>query len=237
VNDFDGAVAMLPRNDNYGTKEHSETMEKSLMQAIRERRATPSFDGSPIPSADLLKILDAGLRAPSGYNIQPWRFVVVQSPEQKKRLRAAAYNQGKVEEASAVIVACGDADGWRKDLELMLQQGLAGGMPESYADQARSSVPKFLSGFSSTQMKGWLNKMVMIAFTHMLLMAEVMGYDTAPMEGFEQDKVHEVLRLPLSYHVVALLGIGHLTGADKYDGGRFEMSHTVFGEEFGKPLK
>ena len=32
-----------------------------------------------------------------------------------------------------------------------------------------------------------------------LLMAEVMGYDTAPMEGFEQDKVHEVLRLPMSY--------------------------------------
>jgi nitroreductase len=212
-------------------------MEKSLSQAIRERRATPSFDGSPIPAADLVKILDAGLHAPSGHNLQPWRFVVVQSPEQKKRLREAAYNQGKVEEASAVIVACGDADGWRKDLDLILQSGLAGGMQESYAELARERVPKYLSSFSSIQMKGWLNKMVMIAVTHMMLMAEVMGYDTAPMEGFEQDKVHEVLRLPLSYHVVALLGIGHLKGTDKYDGGRFEMAHTVFGEEFGKPLK
>ncbi len=79
--------------------------------------------------------------------------------------------------------------------------------------------------------------MVMIAVTHMMLMAEVMGYDTAPMEGFEQEKMHEVLRLPLSYHVVALLGVGHMTGADKYDGGRFDMGHTVFGEEFGKSLK
>jgi len=68
-------------------------------------------------------------------------------------------------------------------------------------------------------------------------MAEVIGYDTAPMEGFEQDKVHEVLRLPLSYWVVALLAVGHLKGADKFEGGRFDMSHTVFGEEFGKPLK
>jgi nitroreductase len=211
--------------------------EKTLEQAIATRRATPSFDGTPIPPEDLRRILDAGLHAPSGYNIQPWRFVVVQSPEQKKRLRAASYNQAKVEEASAVIVACGDADGWRKDFEMVLQQGLAGGMTESYADQARSSVPKFLSSFNSDQMKGWLNKMVMLAFTHMLLMAEVMGYDTAPMEGFEQDKVHEVLRLPLSYWVVALLGVGHLQGTDKFDGGRFEMAHTVFGEEFGKPLK
>jgi nitroreductase len=46
----------------------------------------------------------------------------------------------------------------------------------------------------------------------MMLMAEVLGYDTAPMEGFEQDKVCETLRLPMSYWVVALLAIGHLKG-------------------------
>jgi nitroreductase len=210
---------------------------KTLSQAIQERRATPSFDGAPIPAEDLKQILEAGLNAPSGYNMQPWRFIVVQSAEQKKRLRAASYNQAKVEEASAVIVACGDADGWRKDLDLMLQLGREGGMPESYAAQARSSVPNYLSSFSSEQMRAWLNKQVMLAFTHMLLMAEVMGYDTAPMEGFEQDKVHEVLRLPLSYWVVALLAVGHMNGTDKFHGGRFEMGHTVFGEEFGKPLK
>ena len=106
-----------------------------------------------------------------------------------------------------------------------------------YLAQARSSVTNYLSGFSNDQMHGWLKKMVMIAFTHMMLMAEVMGYDTAPMEGFEQDRVHEVLRLPLSYWVVALLAIGHAKGPDKFYGGRFELGHTVFGEEFGKPLK
>ena len=211
--------------------------EKSLSAVIRNRRATPSFDGTPMPAEDLKRIIDAGLHAPSGYNLQPWRFIVVQSLEQKKKLRAASYNQGKVEEASVVIVACGDADGWRKDLDLMLQQGREGGMPESYAEQARSSVPNYMSSFSQEQMHGWLNKHVMLAFTHMLLMAEVLGYDTAPMEGFEQDKIHEALRLPLSYWVVGLLAIGHIKGPDKFDGGRFEMSHTVFGEEFGKPLK
>jgi nitroreductase len=186
----------------------------------------------------LKQILEAGLSAPSGYNMQPWRFVVVQSDEQKKRLRGASYNQAKVEEASAVIVACGDADGWRnRDLDLMLKMGLERGMPEGYAAQAKTSVANFLSSFTSEQMHGWLNKHVMIALTHMMLMAEVMGYDTAPMEGFEQDKVHEVLRLPMSYWVVALLGIGHLKGTDKYNGGRFDMAHTVFGEEYGKPLK
>ncbi len=211
--------------------------QKSLAQAIRERRSTPSFTGEPIPSSDLRQILDAGLHAPSGYNMQPWRFVVVQHAEQRKRLRAASYNQAKVEEASAVIVACGDRDGWRKDLDEMLRMGRAGGMPESYAAQAENSVPAYLSGFSELQMTGWLNKQVMLAFTSMMLMAEVLGYDTAPMEGFEQQKVCETLKLPLSYWVVSLLAIGHLRGPDKFDGGRFAMTHTVFGEEFGKPLK
>jgi nitroreductase len=210
---------------------------KSLSDVIRDRRATPSFDGTPMPAEDLRQVLEAGLRSPSGYNMQPWRFVVVQAPEQKRRLRAASYNQAKVEEASAVIVACGDMDGWRKDLEMMIEMGLAGGMPESYAAQARGSVSNYLSSFTPDQMKGWLNKMVMLAFTHMMLMAESLGYDTAPMEGFEQEKVHEVLRLPLSYWVVALLGVGHMKGADKFDGGRFPMGHTVFGEEYGKALK
>jgi nitroreductase len=211
--------------------------QKSLAQAVHDRRATPSFDGEPLPAADLRQILDAGLHAPSGYNMQPWRFVVVQHPEQRKRLRAASYNQAKVEEASAVIVACGDRDGWRRDLDEMLRLGRAGGMPESYAAQAAATVPNYLSGFSEEQMTGWLNKQVTIAVTSMMWMAEVMGYDTAPMEGFEQQKVCETLRLPMSYWVVSLLAIGRLKGPDKFDGGRFDISHTVFAEEYGKPLK
>src|SRR5271156_3832039 len=132
--------------------------EKTLTQAIAQRRASPSFDGASIPNEDLKKILDAGLHAPSGYNMQPWRFIVVQQPEQRRRLRAASYNQAKVEEASAVIVACGDRDGWRRDLEEMLRMGRAGGMPESYAAQAAANVPVYLSSFSHDEMSGWLNK-------------------------------------------------------------------------------
>ncbi len=211
-------------------------MEKTLTQAIKERRATGSFDGRPIPEQDLKRILEAGLAAPSGYNLQPWRFVVVRNPDQLRRLRGASYNQAKVEEASAVIVACGDADGWRSgDLEEMLRMGREGGMTENYADQAKNTIPNYLSNHPDLPM--WLNRHVMIAFTSMMLMAEVLGYDTAPMEGFEEEKVREVLRLPLSYTVVALLALGHLKGNDKFYGGRFSMARTVFADEYGKPIK
>jgi nitroreductase len=214
----------------------SQLKEKPLSQAIAERRETPSFDGVPIPDSDLRKILLAGLQAPSGYNLQPWRFVVVRNAEQKKRLRAASYNQAKVEEASVVIAASGDADGWRHgDLDEMLRLGREGGIPENYAEQAKAAIPNYLTNHPN--LTAWLNRHVMLAFTHMLLMAEVLGYDTASVEGYEEEKVREVLKLPLSYAVVALLGIGHLKGPDKFNGGRFDMARTVFAEEYRKPLK
>lgn len=210
---------------------------KSLQDAIRERRSTPSFDGSEMPPEDIRAILEAGLAAPSGYNVQPWRFIVVQSPEQKKRLRAACFNQAKVEEASVVIACCGDADSWRRDADEIVRMGLSGGMSEGYASQLKSYVESYLLSLNTDQMHGWLNKQVTYAATYMLLTAEAMGYDTAAMEGFEEEAVREALRLPLSYWVVSLLAIGHLKGPDKYFGGRFDLNHTCFAEEFGKPLK
>lgn len=210
-------------------------IEKELSHAIAERRATPSFTGEPIPGEDLRRILLAGLQAPSGFNMQPWRFIVVHTPEQRRRLRAACFNQGKVEEASAVIVACGDLAGWRNgDLEEMFRMGLANGMPEKYMDLARNSIPQYLEHHPN--LEAWLNRHVMIAVTTMMWMAEVMGYDTAPMEGYEQEKVVELLKLPASYRVVALLGLGHRKGEDKYFGGRFAPSRLVFDDEFDKPL-
>lgn len=209
--------------------------EKPLSEVIEQRRATPSFDGKPIPDADLKKILEAGLKMPSGYNLQPWRFVVVRTPEQRRRLRSASYNQAKVEEASAVIVACGDKDGWRTDMDEMIRMGRENGMTENYAEGARASIPNYLGNHPN--LTAWLNRHVMLAFTAMLLMAEALGYDTAPMEGFEADKVCQVLNLPISYEVVALLAIGHLKGPDKFNGGRFSMARTVFDGEYGKPIK
>lgn len=211
-------------------------MEKTLSQILQDRRATPSFDNSPIADAELEQILSAGTQAPSAYNLQPWRFIVVRSEDGKHRLRGACFNQAKVEEASVVIVACGDADGWRNgDLDEMLRLGRQGGMSESYAEQAKATIPNYLGNHPNLPM--WLNRQVMFAFTHMMLMAEGLGFDTAPMEGFEEQKVKEYLKLPLSYTVVALLAIGRLKGADKFSGGRFNMGRTVYGEEFGKPLR
>jgi nitroreductase len=218
--------------------------EKPLSRAIEERRATPSFLADPVPETDLKKILQAGLSAPSAYNLQPWRFVVVREPEQRARLRAAAMKQLKVEEAPAVIVACADLAGWRSgDVDEIIRLAQQHG----YGDEARyASMRKNIAAFfgSSAGNAGglapdyavWANRQTMIAFTTMMWMAEVLGYDTAPMEGFYEDQVKATLGIPDHARVVALLAIGRRKGEDKRFGGRFTMQHTVFAEEWGAPI-
>ena len=214
----------------------SASSERPFLQIVAERRATSSFDSAPVPDEDLQAILTAGLQAPSSYNLQPWRFVVVRSLDGRRRLRAACFNQGKVEEAPLVIAACGDADGWRTgDLEEMLRMGRAGGMPESFLEQMRSNVPEYLGAHPN--LAAWLNRQVALAFATMMWAAESLGYNTAPMEGFDAVKMRAALKLPLSYQPVALLAVGRSKGQGKYNGGRFSPARTVFDEEYGKPLR
>jgi nitroreductase len=217
--------------------------EKALSQAIKDRRATPSFSSDPVPENDLKKILEAGISAPSAYNLQPWRFVVVREKKQRARLRQAAMKQPKVEEAPVVIVACADLEGWRNgDLDeiIRLAQQHGYGDESRYAGM-RKNIANFFSapgnaGGLAPDFAVWANRQTMIAFTTMMWMAEVLGYDTAPMEGFHEDQVKATLGIPTHIRVVALLAIGHIKGEDKRFAGRFAMQRTVFVEKWGSPI-
>lgn len=225
------------------TQVSDSSSEKTLSQAIKDRRATPGFLSDPVPENDLKKILEAGLSAPSAYNLQPWRFVVVREIEQRAQLRQAAMNQLKVGEAPVVIVACADLEGWRSgDLDEIIRLAQQHG----YGDEARyASMRKNIANFFSAPGNAgglapdfavWANRQTMIAFTTMMWMAEVLGYDTAPMEGFYEDQVKATLGIPAQVRVVALLAIGHRKGEDKLFAGRFAMQRTVFAEKWGNPI-
>src|SRR3954470_14981926 len=210
------------------------TEQTSLLHTIRHRRATPDFEATPVPDHDLKEIINAGLLAPSGYNLQPWRFVVVRDAAQRKALRGAAFGQPKVESAPVVIVATAALKAWREgDLEKVLALSAEHGFTKQQNDGMRQAVEGALSqppgdvcGWGP-DWAVWGNRQVMIAFTHMMLMAESLGYDTAPMEGFVESQVKQVLSIPQQdVRVVALLAVGKLKGKDKPFAGRFPMEYT-----------
>ena len=95
---------------------------KPLTQALLERRATPHFKEDPVPREYLQAILRFGTQAPSGYNLQPWRFIVVRKKENRERLRTAAYNQQKISEAPVVIIAFAIKDDWKNYIDAVFQE-------------------------------------------------------------------------------------------------------------------
>ncbi|HYK63674.1 MAG TPA: nitroreductase family protein [Patescibacteria group bacterium] len=117
-----------------------------MSEAIVERRSTPSFDGSPVLDEVLKTILSSGIEAPSSYNLQPWRFIVVRDAQQKRRLREAAMGQSKVEEAGAIIVCCGDPEASRgPNLDDMLAEAARQGFTQQQNQTARETIGRLFS--------------------------------------------------------------------------------------------
>jgi uncharacterized protein (TIGR02246 family) len=202
------------------------TRETPLSELVRSRRATDNFSPEPVPDSDLEQILQAGLEAPSSYNLQPWRFVVVRDVDQRKKLRGAALNQQKVEDAPVVVVACGDTLGWRQDLEEVIRLGREHGIGgEAWAQRKQKNVIADLGSHPNISM--WVAKQTMIAATTMMWMAEALGYDTGPMEGFDEEEVRTMLGIPTHVRVLFLLAIGHLRGRWQVSWSAIAFSHCL----------
>jgi nitroreductase len=98
---------MQDKPTNLPTTQPSGEPLKPFTQVVVERRATNRFTPEEVPEESLNAILRLGLQAPSGYNLQPWRFIVVRDEANRARLQAAAYNQAKVGQAPVVVIAVG----------------------------------------------------------------------------------------------------------------------------------
>lgn len=206
-----------------------------LNEAVTQRRATQGFNTDPIADEVLHELLGLALLAPSGYNLQPWKFIVVQNQDNKERLMKVAMNQAKVAEAPVVVIACANPNGWRDDLDKVIAMARETGQikDDNVASQMREKASTYLS---SVDNRVWATKQTMIAFTHLMLLAESYGIDTAPMEGFNEVEVKAEFNIPDDFLVLALLAMGYRSKPDRPYGGRFELGERVCFERYGNPV-
>lgn len=207
----------------------------SFGELLHNRRATPSFEDTAVPAEDLDRILEFAREAPSGYNFQPWRFLVLRDPRQRARLREAAFDQPKITEAPVVIVAFAPREAWKETADEILRSAAAnaGGAARDPA-KIKNSAFAFLDKLDRAT---WLNRQVMIAFTCLMLAAEVLGWDTAPMEGFDAAAVRSALGLSEDCEVVALLAIGRAKEPRKQHPGRLPVERIAFDDRADQPWR
>ena len=207
---------------------------KPIAQVVLDRRATTHFRPDPIPESVLRAILEITAQSPSGYNLQPWRFILVESEDGRRKLREAAFNQPKVTEAPLVVIALGMKKEWRKYVEGIVREGAerGAGKPENSEKVAKGAL-EFLD---KQKMDVWVTRHTMIAVTTMMLAAESYGLDTAPMEGFNPEAVRKAFDIPEEAEVVALLALGHGLGPDKPFPGRFPPEKIFHLDRYGEPF-
>lgn len=208
----------------------------NVKEAIEQRRAARSFRSEPIPQGVLAEILRLGTRAPSGYNLQPWRFIVVRDQANKEKLRACAFDQRQVTEAPVVLICCGDRRINQADyIESVIQIGkTAGGVNDAFADYMRQAIPQLFEYKPSFEsMEAWTNRHTMLAVAHLAIAAKSFGVDTCPMEGFVSAQVKEAFNIPAEVDVCCLLPMGYAADPLKLYGGRFGLEQVFYGESFG----
>ena len=179
-------------------------VDSTTARAADARRSIRQYEPTPIPETDLRELLRLAGRAPSAYNAQPWRFVVVQDAALKSRLAAAAYGQQQVSAAPATIVMYSDME---NALERM-PESMHPGMPEEQRIAGVESFRATFTGQSVDQRETWGNAQSNIALGYLLLLAESLGYATSPMLGFDPEQVKALLGLPSHVRIPALVTIG-----------------------------
>jgi nitroreductase len=206
-----------------------------LEDLVIQRRATPHFKPDAVPAEVLETALSVAAQAPSGYNFQPWRFLVLTELAQRKRLQAAAFGQAKISEAPAVIVAFSQREGWKEKVDEIF--AIRASQMEKVDLAAQEKSKKAAFDFISHLKPGvWANRQTMIAFTYLMLAIEAQGWDTAPMEGFDAAAVRSAFDLPADTEVVALLAIGRAAQPEPPHPGRLPVSEIAYRERFDTPF-
>ena len=191
-----------------------------LLKQLHWRYACQKFDSTKIiREADWSVLIETLRLTPSSYNIQPWKFIVVQNKELRQQLFENSYKQSPVIDASHFVVLTYkekmDEAHIDKHIEQMIK--LRGGDASTYERYRRGAVRDLVTGPLSQSIHHWAQKQCYIAMGTFLTTASLMEIDALPMEGINTAGYDKVLQLDGSgYKSVAAIAAGYRHPDDKY---------------------
>jgi nitroreductase len=206
----------------------------SVPEAIVKRRATRQFDPDrPLPDAVLSPILQLATFAPSGFHMQPWRFLVVRTAKNRQKLRECAFNQPKITDAPVVVIVLGYHHPHRSHLDAIIEKQVElGAITPDIAAEFRARAAQGMERVRDYPL--WTTRSTMLAAATLMLAAESLGVASAPMEGFEADKVKAAFGVPDDHTVCCLIALGFAAAAKPFPG-RFGLDDICYEEHFGQP--
>ncbi|MCA1062591.1 nitroreductase family protein (plasmid) [Cytobacillus spongiae] len=189
----------------------NQTKLNDFNEIITGRRSIRNYDPSvKISKEEMTEILTEATLAPSSVNLQPWRFVVIDSPEGKETLAPLAkFNQTQVKSSSAVIAVFADMNSLDYADEIYDKAVEEGYMPAEVRDTQLPAIKGLLKSLSFEQFKEMNLIDAGLVSMQLMLAARAHGYDTNPIGGYEKDQIAEAYGMDKErYYPVMLISIG-----------------------------
>ncbi|MBW8584836.1 MULTISPECIES: nitroreductase family protein [Bacillus] len=189
----------------------TELKTNDFMDIMKGRRSIRNYDPAvKISKEEMTQILEEATTAPSSVNAQPWRFLVIDSPEGKEKLAPlASFNQTQVSTSSAVIAVFADMNSDDYLEEIYSKAVELGYMPQEVKDR---QIPALTAHFE--KLPEQVNRETILidgglVSMQLMLTARAHGYDTNPIGGYDKEKIAEVFGMDKERYVpVMLLSIG-----------------------------
>ncbi|OQO69303.1 NAD(P)H nitroreductase [Enterococcus villorum] len=163
-----------------------------------------------ISHEEMLEMIKEATTAPSSVNMQPWRFVVVESEEAKAKLKPLIrFNTRQNDTSAAMVMIFGDMNCYEYGEEIYGQAVAEGKMPAEVRDQQLAAILPYYQNFTRQQMNDVVKIDASLAAMQFMLVARSHGYETNPIGGFEADQLAESVGLDKERYVpVMILSIG-----------------------------
>ena len=172
-------------------------------EAVRARRAVKWYDAEHrMPEEVFNRLMELAVLAPTAFNIQNWRFVRVRDPEQRKAIRAVAWDQAQITDASELLVLCFDNKAWQRN-----PQRYWANAPQEVQDFLLPAIDAYYRDKPQVERDEGMRSCGLIGQTIMLL-AQQMGYQSCPMDGFDFEAVAEIISLPQDHDIAFMIAIG-----------------------------
>jgi nitroreductase len=202
----------------------------NTLEAIYQRRSVKAYDPNyQITPEEEQKLLEATIQAPTSFNIQHWRFVILRDPELRQKIRKEFGNdQAQMTDASLLILFTADTKAWQKEPYRYWQNA-----PQEVADLLVNWMGPFHQGREWLQ-RDEAQRSIGMAMQTLMLAAKAMGYDSCPMIGFDIDKVAELINLPDDYVMGPMVAIGKKVKEPWPKPGQLPLSDLVVENTFSR---
>ncbi len=173
-------------------------MKNNFTKAMDFRHACKIFDENKKISDDEIQyILEAGQKSPSSFGMEGWKFLVISNDALKEKIRPACWDQVQVTSCSHLVIILTAIDSVKVESGEPEKRFRRREMPQENLDFYLDLYAKHLSHTLSTDenIYAWTAKQTYIALGNMMTAAAYIGIDSCPIEGFEKEKVEEILGL------------------------------------------